>query len=120
MKEKPNGGSARRRSAKSARSSAVNVPTDEEAALGGDIPDADAVSNTEDLSSLQTEEEDVPDVDTEPLEENEVVDEGDAGENVEETLDEDPAEGEPEEHAAEEVEEPTEEDAADDEMVDMD
>merc|ERR1712227_178220 len=74
VKEKPGGGSARRRSARSGRSSARYAPADEEAAVG-DIPDADAVSNTDDISSLQTEEEDVPDADTEPLEENDAVDE---------------------------------------------
>ena len=119
VKEKPGGGSARRRSAKSARGSAKYAPADEEAAVG-DIPDADAVSNTDDISSLQTEEEDVPDADTEPLEENDAVDEEDTAENTGETLNEDPVDGENEEPAAEEVEEPVEEDGVDDEMVDMD
>ena len=81
--EKPGGSSARRRSARSARASARSLaPTDEEAAVGGPEPDLapdDAASNTEDLASLQTETEDLPEADTEAGEDagnEEVNDEG--------------------------------------------
>merc|ERR550525_190096 len=54
VKEKPGGGSAKRRSARSARSASQSAsqppqPQDEEAAIG----------DQEDLSSLQTEEEEI-------------------------------------------------------------
>ena len=69
VKEKPGGSSARRRSARSARSSRSSarsyVPEDEEAALGDPDLAPDDASNTEDLASLQTETEEVPDADTE-------------------------------------------------------
>ena len=105
VKEKPGGGSARRRSAKSGRGSAAKYAAgDEEAAVGDTAETApeDAASTTDDLSSLQTEEEEVPD--TEPVEAD-----GDGGDTVAEEVAEDPA-----------PEEKNDEAATDEEMEDMD
>ena len=78
VSEKPGGSSARRRSARSARASARSyAPGDEEAAVGDPEPDLapdDAASNTEDLASLQTETEEVPDADPEAGEDVEAAD----------------------------------------------
>ena len=78
----------------------TNSPINRFAALAETVPE-DAASTTDDLSSLQTEEEEVPD--TEPVEAD--VDGGDTEEGVAEDDAEDPA---------------PEEENVDEEMEDMD
>ena len=78
---------------------------------------ADSVSNNEDLNSLQTEEEDVPDADTEQVED--IAEDGEAPPEDVEDIPEDP-EPAPEEPEAdpEAPEDPPEEDMAEDEVAD--
>ena len=116
VKEKPGGGSARRRSARSARSSAKYLPTDEEAGVAGSEL-ADNVSTNEDVASLQTETEDVPEPDTEPVDDADVTDE--PAEELPDETEESPEDNvEPtdeniEEEATEDAEENMEEDGGD-------
>ena len=97
VKEKPGGGSARRRSARSGRSSARSAVVDEEAGVG-DAPD-DVSTNNEDVASLQTETEDVPD--TEPVDDETVEPEAEDPEAVEDLPEEETPEETPEENTEE-------------------
>ena len=119
VKEKPGGSSARKRSARSARASAKYAPTDEEAGVGDTADDTTSnTESTEDAVSLQTEVEDVPDVDQADVEE------APAEEEVE--PDQENADDENMDNAEEETMEETNEAEApeeannEEEMVDMD